>query len=212
MCRLAYSFRQQKSLIAINFTLSLLSLLTIILLYLIHKNKESRRIFSLVELDLKLIVITGGLTYLLSSINSFLFYGYYFMILLIDLPPCYYISNGFNCMLGQSFFWAIGSITILLCFFAMFLERCYISFGFKSKGTFGFLLALIISVTTISAYFVQYEAKYYDYDRVYCGMALTHLDRNVTSAAYFVIIIDFAVSLMDFGLFIINKRRIRAYK
>lgn len=212
LCALAYSFRKENSIILVNFGLSLLSLLLLILIYFVYKNKEFRRVFSLVELDLKIIIVTGALTYIISSINSFLFYAYYFLILLIDLPPCSYIIDGFYCMLSQSLFVSVCSMALLTFFFAIFLERCYVLMGFKGKGIFGGILAIFIVIMAPIPQLIVVDKSMYLNDRVYCGLMLTKLDPNIISVAYSVIAFDFSVSLLDGCLFLVNKRRISAYK
>jgi hypothetical protein len=212
MCGLAYSFRNEKFLIFTLFILALVSLFTLIMLYVVYKNKEVRRIFSLTHIDLKFILVVGFSNYIVMTLNSLIFFLYQMSILLIDLSPCSYITSGFFCVHIQKLCVSICPVVSNYVFFAMFLERCYISFGFKSKGTFGFLLALIISVTTISAYFIQYEAKYYDYDRVFCSSILTLYDENVNYVIYATVTFEFTISILDFGLLLFNKWRIRAYK
>lgn len=128
MIALSHSFRDQKLLIFTLFILALWSLFTLIMLYVVFKSKEVRRIFSLTHLDLKFIVITGGLTYLLSSINSLLFFSYQLSILLIlDFGPSFYISSGTTCFWSQNLFVSLCPLVSILVCAAMFLERCYIS-------------------------------------------------------------------------------------
>lgn len=53
MCELAYSFHQYWPMIAFNLLYVVLSILTLILLYLICNCKEMRKVFSISVLDLK---------------------------------------------------------------------------------------------------------------------------------------------------------------
>jgi hypothetical protein len=165
ICDFAYSFRQQKALIFTNLLFLLLSLLTLLFIYLVYINREFRRIFSLIELDLKIIVLTGALSYLISSISSSLFYGVYFIILLMDLPPCTYIINGTNCMWAQSPFASICTIASLLFFFAMFLERAAASIGLNGRGFFGGILSLLIVIVSPLPQLLVFDKKMYSDDR-----------------------------------------------
>lgn len=190
VCAISYSFRQEKLLILANFSLCLISLLTLILLYVVYINREFRRIFSLVELDLKLIVVTGAIAYLISSISSFLFFGHQFVILMIDLSPCAYISNGFNCMVAQSFHASICMIANFLFFIGMFLERLYVFMGFNGRGFFGGIISLLIIILCPLPQLIITDESMYKNDRVYCGMVLTKLDPNVSFTAFEILIID----------------------
>jgi hypothetical protein len=103
MCELAHSFREEKLLIFIVFLSTLLGLINLIVLFLVFKNNEVRRIFSLLHLDLKFLLVLGFANYTISSFNSLAFFGYKTTsLLLIDLPPCYYIMNGYACFYSQS--------------------------------------------------------------------------------------------------------------
>ena len=77
-CQIAQSFRQQKILIFINLVLALTSLLT---LFVVHKVCKCKRIYMLVDLDLKIVFIAGLLMYVISSVNSLIFHGVKFVSL-----------------------------------------------------------------------------------------------------------------------------------
>jgi hypothetical protein len=212
MCGLAYSFRQEKGLIFLLFIMALLSLLITILLYFIYKNKEVRRIYFLTELDLKFILMVGFVSYTISGINSLIFFVYQFAILLMDLSPCSYITSGFFCVHIQKLFVTVCPLISLLVFFAMFLERCYISLGLRSNGIFGFLLAFFIVAIPISIHVGMSEPKTYKDDRIFCGSILTRYEGVITYRAYISVIFEYVISLLDFCLLLYNKRRISAYR
>ena len=79
MCALAYSFRQQYVFVIMDLMLCLLSLLTLVMLWKVFKNKELRRLYSLVEADLKMLFWVGFGAYLMGALNSFVYYGYKFV-------------------------------------------------------------------------------------------------------------------------------------
>ena len=94
VCEIAYEFTQSKTLIFINAIQCLLSGATVVLLYLIFKTKELRRVYSIIDLDLKVgfdgclkhSTITDSNTprpvsYTIASINSTLFFFYKFVSL-----------------------------------------------------------------------------------------------------------------------------------
>jgi hypothetical protein len=212
MCILADSFRHQNLLILTLFLLSLLGFLTLILLYLVYTNIEVRKIFSLIQLDLKFLLIVGLINYTISSLNSMLFFGYQFIILLINLPMCSYITDGRFCFYVQNPFAGICPLICLFLFFAVFVERCYVSFGLKSNGAFGLILSIFIVTFPISLQCALFNSKSYVNERVFCASAFTTFDPNVVSGAYVSVIFDFIISLFDFFLLLFNKRRIQAHK
>lgn len=57
VCEVAYSFRKNNSIFGMVFLNALLSLLTLVLLYLLMRCKEMRRVWSLIDLDLKVIFL-----------------------------------------------------------------------------------------------------------------------------------------------------------
>jgi hypothetical protein len=212
MCMLAYSFRNEKLLIFTLFLLAFLSFLTLILLYFVYKSKEVRRIYSLVESDLKFIFVIGFISYVVASLNLFIFFSYQFTILLIDLPACFYVTSGYFCFYAQIPFTSICPVICLFVFYTMFLERCWASFGFKSDGKFSVLLTFLILTLFPVLQFAILDPKIYENERVFCASIITTFDSNFKSAAYATVVFDFAISLMDFVLLMINKRRIQAYK
>jgi hypothetical protein len=212
MCELAYSFKKEKLLISILSLAILLSIVNLIVLFAIFKNKEVRRIFSLIELDLKFLLVLGFITYILSSLDSLAFFTYKTAILLIDLPPCYYIINGYFCFYFQSVFATLSPQILFFVFFAMFIERCCISFGLKSNGILGALLFILIMAITPVAHFKMFDQRQFENERIYCGKLLTTISQHITHAEYGSITVHFIISLMDFCLLIYNKRKIRAYR
>jgi hypothetical protein len=212
MCLLAYSFRNEKLLIFTLFLLAFLSFLTLILLYFVYKSKEVRRIYSLVESDLKFIFVIGFISYVVASLNLFIFFSYQLSILLLDLPACFYVTSGYFCFYAQISFITICPVICLLVFFIIFLERCFISLGYSFNGSFAVLLILLILTLFPLLRLEIFDPKSYENQRIFCGCALTMYDPNVSFAAHSTILFDFAISLMDFVLLMINKRRIQAYK
>jgi hypothetical protein len=212
LCAMAYSFRQETLLIFILFILASLNALTLITLYLVYKNREVRRTLSLIHLDLKLILILWFSAYVVASLDSFAFFAYQVVILLIDLSPCSYLISGYFCFYAQIAFTSFCPAICLLLFFAMFLERFYTSIGLSSNGTFGFILCFFTMVISILSLPMIFNSSTYESERIFCGSAITVFDPNVTSAAYLSIIFDFAITLMDFFLLIFNRRKMQAYK
>jgi hypothetical protein len=212
MYALAYSFRQEKLLILLNFILSLFSAITLFMLWKVYRCVEMRRIFSIVDSGLKLLLLFGYSAYIVGAVNSMLFFGYKFSILLFDFGPLFYIWSGKACFLAQVTFMSTCSLIIFSVFFATFVERLYVSIGLRSNGTFGCFLVFLILAQIIIFHLTLYEPKNYENERVYCSNILTTIDSNVMSSLYGSIVSDFVISLMDFALLVVNKRKIRAYK
>jgi hypothetical protein len=209
---LAYSFRQEKLLILINFILSSLSALTLFMLLKIYKCAEIRRIFSIVDLGLKILLLFGYSAYTVGAFNSMLFFGYKFSILLFDFGPLFYIWSGDACFWSQLIFISTCSLINFFVFFATFLERFYVSIGFKSNGKFGFFLVFLISALVVIIQLKLYEPENYKNERIYCDNLTSTFDSNLMLTLYGLIVVDFTISLMDFFLLLFNKKRIRAYK
>lgn len=177
-----------------------------------YKNSEVRRIFSLTQLDLKFILLAGFINYAVMSINLFLFFGYQILILIFNFNRSFYVWTVKQCLFSQGIFTTISPQIGILLIFAMFLERLYISIGFKSNGTFGFLLSFF-SVVLVS--FFQYSianSKTYEKERVFCGGGQIALNSKVFSNTFFLIIFDFTITIFDFLLLLVNKWKIRSYK
>jgi hypothetical protein len=212
MCQLAYSFREQKILILIPLVGALLNVLTLIILYLVFKSKEIRRIYSLIQIDLKFLLVVGFIAYLIISLNSALFLTFKVVILVLDLSPCSYIIDGYFCFFSQALVVSVCPQLIFITFVGMFLERCFVSFGFNSKGTLALSFFLLILAIVPISYFLVYDKTTYQNDRVYCGKFTTTFDPTVTLVKYTVVFVDVIISILDLLLLILNKRRIRAYK
>jgi hypothetical protein len=212
MYALAYSFRQEKLLILIHFILSSISALTLFMLFKIYKCAEIRRIFSIVDLGLKIPLFFGLFAYIIGALNSMLFFGYQFSILLFDFGPLFYIWSGDACFWTQIVFMLTCSFIVFFVFFATFLERLYVSIGFRSNGKLGCLLIVLICTLTAIIHINIYNPTKYENERVYCDNPLSADDVNLMFMLRGVILADFMISLMDFGLLLFNKRRIRAYK
>jgi hypothetical protein len=212
MHALAYSFRQEKLIIFLNFIVSSLSALTLFMLFKIYKCAEIRRIFSIVDPGLKMLLIIGFVVYILGALNSTIFFGYKFSILLFDFGPLFYIWSGEACFWTQIAYMSICTIINFIVFFATFLERLYVSIGFRSNGKFGCFLVFLISIINLIIQIKLYSPKKYQNERVYCGSFVTDFDSNTMSTLYSLIVVDFTISLMDFFLLLFNRRKIRAYK
>jgi hypothetical protein len=212
MYALAYSFRQEKLLILINFILTSLSALTLFILLKIYKCDEMRRIFSIVDPGLKIILFLGYFAHIVGAFNSTLFFGYKFSILLFDFGPLFYIWYGNSCFWTQFTFVSTRSFINFSVFFATFIERVYVSIGFKSNCKFGCFLVFLILTLTLNGQIKLCDPKNYENERVYCDNLITMIDSNVILSLYILVMIDLTISLMDFCLLLFNKRRIRAYK
>lgn len=49
-------------------------------------------------------------------------------------------------------------------------------------------------------------------DRVYCGSMLTSIETKVNTGTYYICVIDMSISVLDFLLYLYNKRQIQMYK
>jgi hypothetical protein len=141
-----------------------------------------------------------------------MFFTYGVIILLLDLPISFYIWRGENCFYPQILFTTIGPQIGLLIVFVMFLERAYISMGFQSNGTLGFILSLFSVILPPAVQVPMFNPKQYENERVFCGSPLTTFDPKIITYIYFGMIFDFSITLLDFSLLLYNKRKIQAYK
>jgi hypothetical protein len=56
-CLLAYSFRERKDIVLLNLSMAILNVFTLFLMYLLCKNKEMRRLWSIFGADLKVCFV-----------------------------------------------------------------------------------------------------------------------------------------------------------